>query len=110
MLLYGLKVTQTSQQNLFGVKCGHCNTQGSTEMCTFSKYLHVLRIPFFPVKKVAITQCNRCRQVCSKKNFSPDLQHRFNQMKSNIVTPYWQFTGIVLIFILAAMVLYKYVG
>ncbi len=108
MLLYGLKVTKTGQQNLFGIKCGHCQTQGSTDMCTFSKYVHILRIPLFPVKNVVVIQCNRCRQVSSKKNFSPDLRRRFNEMKSTIEKPWWQFTGIVLILITMAMAIYKY--
>lgn len=108
MLLYGLRASKTGQQNLYGVKCTHCDAQGAMEMHSYSKYFHILRIPFFPVKKVVITQCNRCRQVLSKKKFSPDLIEKFKEMKKPLIAiPLWQFTGIVLLTIIVAMGIYK---
>jgi hypothetical protein len=108
MLLYGLRAAKTGHQNLYGVKCTNCEAQGAMEMHSYSKYLHILRIPFLPVKKVVVTQCNRCRQVLSKKKFSPDLLNRLNEMKKPLIgIPVWQFTGILLVSIIIALGVYK---
>lgn len=108
MLLYGIRATKTSHQNLYGVKCAHCDAQGSMEMNTYSKYAHILRIPLFPVKNMVVTQCNRCRQVLSKRKFSDELLEKFSEMKKPLFTiPLWHFTGAILFSIIVAMGVYK---
>lgn len=110
MLLYGVRAAKTGHQNLYGVKCTKCDAQGAMEMHTYSKYLHLLRIPLFPVKNAVVTQCNRCRQVLSKKKFSQDLLLRFKEMKRPLIAiPLWQFTGVIIMGVLIAITIYKYI-
>lgn len=108
MLLYGVKAAKTGHQDLYGIKCANCEAQGAMEMHSYSKYLHILRIPFIPFKKVVVTQCNRCRQVLSKKKFSPDLLNRLQEMKQPLIgIPLWQFTGLVIGSVSIALIIYK---
>jgi hypothetical protein len=93
MIIYGNKATKTGHQSLFGAKCSNCNTRDSLEMYTFSRYFHLFWIPVFPYRKEALTQCNHCKQVLNKKEFSADLLGQYEEMKMNIKTPYWQFIG-----------------
>ncbi len=62
-------------------------------MYTFSRYFHLFWIPIFPYRKEAVTQCNHCKRVLHKKQFTADLLGRREEMKTNIKTPYWQFIG-----------------
>jgi hypothetical protein len=93
MIIYGHKATKTGHQSLFGTKCSNCNTNNSLEMYSFSRYFHIFWIPVFPYRKEALTQCNNCKQVLHKKEFSSDLLSQYDEMKTNIKTPYWQFIG-----------------
>lgn len=103
MLIYGNRATKTGHQSLFGVKCPNCQTRDSLEMYSFSRYVHLFWIPLFPYKKEAVTQCNHCKQVLHKKEFSSELQSKFEEMKGSIKTPYWQFAGLLLIGVLVAV-------
>ncbi|MGG9962884.1 zinc-ribbon domain-containing protein [Ferruginibacter sp. SUN106] len=105
MIIYGNKATKTGHQSLFNSKCSHCGTKGSLEMYTFSRYFHIFWIPVFPYRKEAVTQCNHCKQVLKKKEFSADLLSDYEEMKVNTKTPYWQFIGLLLfIFLIIAVV------
>jgi zinc-ribbon family len=100
MIVYGHKATKTGHQSLFGTKCSNCATRDSLEMYTFSRYFHIFWIPVFPYRKEAVTQCNHCKQVLHKKEFSADLLGQYDEMKTNIKTPYWQFIGAGLLAVL----------
>lgn len=100
MIIYGHRATKTSHQNLFGIKCPHCESRDSLEMYTFSRYAHIFWIPLFPYKKEAVTQCNHCKQTLTKKEFSPELLEKYDEVKTQVKTPYWQFAGSALIVLL----------
>jgi hypothetical protein len=106
MIVYGHRATKTGHQSLFGVKCGHCEAKDSLEMYTFSRYAHIFWIPLFPYKKEAVTQCNHCKEILSKKEFSSDLLAKYEEMKLNIKTPYWQFIGLAAIALLVTLGIY----
>jgi zinc-ribbon family len=100
MMIYGHKATKTGHHSLFGTKCSSCGTKDEMEMYTFSRYFHLFWIPVFPYRKEAVTQCNHCKQVLNKKQFSADLLSQYEEMKMNIKTPYWQFIGAGLLAVL----------
>ncbi len=107
MIIYGHRATKTGHHSLFGVKCQHCQTNDSLEMYTFSRYAHIFWIPLFPYKKEAVTQCNHCRQILTKKEFSQELQDKYEEIKTNTKTPYWQFAGTALIGLLIISGIYS---
>jgi hypothetical protein len=97
MIIYGARSTKTGHHDLFGTKCSHCGNANTLELYTFSRYAHIFWIPLFPFKKDAVTQCNHCKQILSKKEFNAELLDKYNEVKANTKTPYWQFAGLVLI-------------
>jgi hypothetical protein len=107
MIIYGHKATKTGHQSLFGTKCSSCGTKDEIEMYTFSRYFHLFWIPVFPYRKEAVTQCNHCKKVLHKKEFSADLLSQYEEMKMNIKTPYWQFTGAGLLALLIIAITYS---
>lgn len=100
MIISGNRATKTGHQSLFGTKCNSCSSKEALEMYTFSRYFHIFWVPFFPYRKEAITQCNHCKQILNKKEFSSDLSLQYEEMKTNIKTPYWQYIGGVLFVVL----------
>ena len=107
MIIIGYKATKTGHQHLFNSKCSHCAVKGEMEMNTFSRYFHVFWIPFCPYQKDAVTQCNHCKQVLHKKQFSAELESEYAQMKVNAKKTYWQFTGLGLFILFIMIVIYS---
>jgi len=81
-------------------KCASCGTQNSTDLYVFQKYAHVFWIPFFPIGKTGISQCNRCKQVWQLKEMPPQLSASYEQLRSQEKTPVWMFSGLALVAVL----------
>ena len=107
MIIYGNKATKTGHQSLFGTKCSNCDTKDSLEMYTFSRYFHIFWIPVFPYKKEAVTQCNNCKQILNKKEFSSALLSQYEEMKVSSKTPYWQYIGLAVFGVLIFSIVYS---
>jgi len=104
MIVYGVKATEIGNFQIMN-KCSSCGTHDSMRMLIYEKYAHVFWIPFVPVGKTAATQCNYCKRVLTKKEFSPELTDRYLDLKSDTKTPLWTFSGLALLAILVSLVI-----
>lgn len=93
MLVYGTKATAIKSEPIPQV-CKNCQT-ANLRMTIFQRYAHVFWIPFFPVNKTAITECSHCKQVLTKKEFSPELKQEYSEQKTGTKPPIWTFVGLV---------------
>jgi hypothetical protein len=96
MIVYGSKNKQLAKETIFE-KCPNCGTQHSVEMHVFQKYAHVFWIPFFPMGKTGISQCDHCKQVLKLKQMPPGLVDSYNNIKAQTRTPVWMFAGLALL-------------
>lgn len=92
MIVYGTRNKQLATEHLTE-KCTHCGTQNSVEMHVFQKYAHIFWIPFFPMRKTGISQCNHCKQVLQLKEMPPSLKASYETVKAQTKTPLWTFAG-----------------
>ncbi len=99
MIIYGVRTNQLAKE-LSHDQCSNCGTQGSLELYVFQKYAHVFWIPFFPVKKTCVSQCNHCKQVLKLKEMPASLKLTYENLKSNAKTPIWTFAGLAIVAIL----------
>ena len=99
MIIYGSKTKQLAKEVLIE-KCPNCGTQNSIELYLFQKYAHVFWIPFFPIGKTAVSQCEHCKQILKLKEMSSSLKTSYENLKSQVKTPIWTFAGIALLAIL----------
>jgi hypothetical protein len=100
MLIYGWRATCVASQNI-NTQCSECSANNSLSMHVFQQYLHIFWIPIFPFRKTGSSECSNCKQVLQKKDFSEELKEKYSQLKSISKTPFWTFTGVLLIIVIA---------
>jgi hypothetical protein len=100
MIIYGTRNKQVLKEDIMD-SCEHCGNTNSMELHIFRRYFHVFWIPFFPVKKFGISQCNHCKQVLQDKEMPQKLKDTYNGYKANAKTPWWMYIGLVVILLLA---------
>ncbi|MBY0536820.1 MAG: zinc ribbon domain-containing protein [Chitinophagaceae bacterium] len=104
MLIYGSRATKLKAEPIV-YTCKHCQSKNTTTMVMFQKYAHVFWIPFCPIKKLAVTQCEHCKQVLEQKQFDPELKEIFAEQKSTLKTPIWTFIGLALLIVLIVTII-----
>ena len=106
MIIYGSRNIQLAKETLMD-KCPNCSTQNSVELFVFQKYAHVFWIPFFPLGKTAISQCEHCKQVLKLKEMPVILKSSYEVLKTQTKTPAWTFAGIGILAILISAGIYS---
>jgi hypothetical protein len=104
MLIYGSKARLLAKEILVE-KCTSCGTMNSVELSLFQKYAHVFWIPFFPIGKTGVSQCQHCKQVLKLKEMPASMRVSFDNLKGQTKTPAWTFIGIALIAALIIVVI-----
>jgi hypothetical protein len=105
MIFFGKKASVLRSEQLFGKKCPHCSTAGTTEMHVIGEYAHVYWIPFFPMGKKGVSRCTQCKTTLEEKEMTTDLKAEYDLMRNEVKTPVWHFTGLG---ILAALMVLGY--
>ena len=105
MIIYGSKSKELAKEVLMD-KCPNCGTQNSIDMHVFQKYAHVFWIPFFPMGKTGVSQCDHCKQVLKLKEMPPYLKTSYENLKAQTKLPIWMFSGLALfaVLIVAAVI------
>lgn len=103
MIIYGSRASHLLTAKL-DTPCKKCNTENSVRLSIFQKYAHVFWIPFFPMSRVAATECAHCKKVTEENKFSSDEKSAYWKLKENVKTPIWMFSGLALVAFLIAFV------
>lgn len=96
MIIYGSKNKELAKEILTD-KCQNCGTQNRIDMHVFQKYAHVFWIPFFPMGKTGVSQCDHCKQVLKLKEMPASLTASYENLKAQTKTPIWMFSGLALV-------------
>lgn len=99
MIIYGSRNIEVAKEHIFE-KCPHCGTSNSIDMHVFQKYAHVFWIPFFPMGKSGVSQCDHCKQILKEKEMPEALMSNYQTLKASSRTPVWTFSGLALVAIL----------
>jgi zinc-ribbon family len=99
MIIYGSRSVKQAVEQLSD-PCPHCGTANSTELYVFQKYAHVFWIPFFPIGKTAVSQCNHCKQILKKNEMPSSMLHAYDRIKAKTRVPVWTFAGLALVGVL----------
>lgn len=92
---------------MFGKKCPHCGTSGTTEMRVLGEYAHFYWIPIFPLSKKGVSQCQHCKQKLEYKDMPSAFQMEYEAMRSEVKTPVWQFVGLGVFACVIALAVYQ---
>ncbi len=103
MIVYGWKATSIGSDHPMD-KCEHCGQQNCMEMHVFQKYFHVFWIPFFPIGKTGVSQCNHCKQVLKPNQMMGNTKLNYENLKQASKSPIWVWAGAAVI---AALVIFS---
>ena len=98
MIIYGSKVKQLATESIAD-KCPNCGNQ-NVQLYAFQKYAHIFWIPFFPIGKTIVSECSHCKQVLKAKDMSSSFALSAQNLKLQLKTPVWTFSGLALVAIL----------
>jgi hypothetical protein len=105
MVIYGTTSKNLKTGQIINVDCPHCEKNTSMTYSVFGKYAHVYWIPFFPISKIRITECNTCKKTFEYKDLTEAIKTKFarEKEKNPVKTPIWLYSGL---FIVAAYILF----
>lgn len=98
MVFYGTKSSNIKDGQLRNVTCPHCENNVTMTYSVFGKYAHIYWIPFFPISKEQILECNSCKASYYLKDLPETIKQKFCQdlERNPIKTPIKHFSGLFL--------------
>lgn len=105
MIFYGTKASNIKNGQVINVDCPHCETNTSMTYSVFGKYAHVYWIPFFPIGKTTVAECNNCKRTFEYSELPQPIQTKLDREKEKdgAKTPIWMFSGLGVIAVLVAI-------
>ena len=99
MIFYGTKSTTIKNGVIRNVACPHCQTNTVMNYTVFGRYAHIYWIPFFPIGKQQILECNHCKSTYELKNLPEVIKQKFHkeQEQNPAKTPITHFTFSIII-------------
>ena len=97
MIIFGSNSSHLKSEHLQEIACPHCQTTDSIDISVFGKYAHVFWIPFFPMGKAGASHCQHCKQTLKEKEMPENFKAAFKSFKSQLKTPVWHFSGLVIV-------------
>ncbi|MVO10692.1 zinc-ribbon domain-containing protein [Flavobacterium sp. TP390] len=108
MIFYGTRAKNIHNGQIKNVKCPNCENETSMTYSVFGKYAHVYWIPFFPIRKIGVAECNTCKRTFEVKELPEAIQNKYEneKEKAGVKTPVWFFSGVFIIAALTLMGMY----
>lgn len=110
IFFYGTKASNLKDGQIINVDCPNCDTNVSMIYSIYGKYAHLYWIPFFPIKKVTLAECNSCKKTFEKIELPANIQTKLDREKEKdggIKTPIWMFSGLILVAAIAILCFYN---
>lgn len=102
MIFYVAKAKQLGQQTVHA-KCDNCNSTTNQKVSTFWRYAHIYWIPFFPIGKKSVSECQSCYKTFPKNQFNQSLQSAASLNMPKTPITHWS-GGIIIALLLRYMV------
>jgi hypothetical protein len=90
MIIYGSRSTHISTNPIFS-KCQNCGTTNNISLSIYQKYAHIFWIPFFPLGKETISQCEHCKNALRENEMPSEMKTEVWNLKKQAKTPIWTF-------------------
>ena len=107
MIFYGSRGVHLKSDKVTGVKCLYCDQQGSHTVSVFGKYAHLYWIPFFPMGKKGVSECDNCKRTLEPKEMNDQLKLAYQNVKSKAKTPITHWSGLGIIVLIIAFAIYS---
>ncbi len=107
MLIYGSNSSHLKSEHLTEISCPHCGNKDTVAISVHGKYAHVFWIPTFPLGKQGVSYCQHCKQTLEEKEMPETFKAAFKGFKSNLKTPFWHFSGLLVIALIVGFVVFS---
>lgn len=97
MLVYGSRATHVADFQLKDIPCDHCGETSGFHMSFFARHGHLYWIPFLPVGKTAVAECNNCKRTFAEEEFNPTLSGCRDELRNRVKAPIWNWAGLMII-------------
>lgn len=99
MVFYGTNSSNIKTGKIRNVSCPNCEKNTEMNYTIFGKYFHLYWIPFFPIGRVNIIECNNCKATYDLKDVDATIINKFQQEQDRnpTKTPIKLFSGLFLI-------------
>ena len=79
LIFFGTRSSKIDSKQLHdNTECPYCKSQNSLVVTTFSRYFHIFWIPFLPLSKTRILECNHCKKSYNEYNIPLDIKYKLN--------------------------------
>ncbi len=85
MIFYGTNSSVIKNGQIRNIVCPHCQAETSMNYSVYGRYTHVYWIPFFPLGKSTITECNSCKRTFDFKDLPVNITSKY--LKENQQNP-----------------------
>lgn len=102
MIIFGSRATHLKSEQLQNASCPNCQTKGSLTASIYGRHAHVFWIPFFPMGKTGVFECQNCHKGFKQKELNDDGKIAYKNFKGNVSTPIWKYSGLALVALLVA--------
>ena len=108
MIFYGTRSSNLKNGKIKNVSCPHCTTDTDMNYSVFGKYAHIYWIPFFPIGRINVAECNNCKSTYELKNLDESVKQKFKKEQdfNPVKTPIWFFSGLFIIATITMSVMY----
>ena len=72
MIIFGSRATHLKSEQLQSASCPNCQTKGSLTASIYGRHAHVFWIPFFPMGKTRVFECQNCHKGFKQKELNDD--------------------------------------
>ncbi len=100
MIIFGSRGTHLYSEEVSAIECSHCGQQTKHCISVFGRYAHVFWIPFFPMGKKGVSECNHCMRTLAPNEMSASLKLAYQKVSSATSTPFWYWSGLILVGVL----------
>jgi len=107
MIIYGSRATHLKTDKLRNVTCPNCQTKDAMTASTFGRHAHVFWIPFFPMGKVGVFECQHCHKGFKKNELGEDGKREYKNFLTDVKTPLWKYSGLALVGLFVAWGFYS---
>ncbi len=109
MVFFGLRSKKIKSGQLINLNCSYCEENTTMTYSVFAKYFHLYWIPFVPIKRKTVVECNSCYITYEYKELLENMKMKVDREreKYGAKIPLWMYSGLMLLFVLVSWAFYQ---
>lgn len=107
MTLAGKKTSELKFKTPKEVLCPKCNTKNTTRIAVTGTYKHLFHIPFLSGGKSGNSNCENCNHTLEFAQMPDNIKLAYYELKEISKTPYWHYSGLIVIKLLVLVKIFS---